>query len=573
MKLISLIQSALQSFRAEFNSQQIFINSLPIVQILSSKNLFLLKKFATFNHLTGGTMLKKTHIMSLCLFLVLSLTFHMNAQWVEQTSGTTVALYSISAVDNNVCWIGGATGIVLRTTNGGTNWTNVGGAGVGSADVYTIFAIDANNALCSTSPAATFVYRTTDGGTSWTQVFTQTGGFLNSIWMTSATDGFMYGDPVGARWTLFRTTTGGVTWDSTGLFLPQAGAEAGWNNAMYVNGSNIYFGTNNTRIYYSSNNGSSWTPQITTGQVNSYSMWFNSTNVGLAGGTQLVATTNAGTNWAALTSTGTGNISGIIGYQNQWYFTRQATSIYSSTNNGVNWTTAFTAPAGSYYHIAKARNGDVAWACRSNGGITKGTNVGLPVELTSFTAQLNSGRVTLNWSTASELNNLGFEVQRKTVTGEIISDWAVVAFREGRGTTSETQNYEFVDDVRELSADVIAYRLKQIDYDGTFEYSSEVQVENSVPLAYGLDKNYPNPFNPNTVIKYQLAADNFVSLKVFNALGQEVSTLVNEVMSAGSHEVNFSAENLTSGVYYYVLRVSLLNGSEKVFTNKMMLLK
>lgn len=201
------------------------------------------------------------------------------------------------------------------------------------------------------------------------------------------------------------------------------------------------------------------------------------------------------------------------------------------------------------------------------------TDLLIPVELTSFTAQASLGLVTLNWSTASELNNQGFEIQRKTINGDISSDWTMVAFKEGRGTTSETQNYVYVDDISGLSIDGAAYRLKQIDYNGNFEYSPEVLVENLVPLAYGLDQNYPNPFNPSTVIKYQLPADNFVNLKVFNTLGQEVATLVNEAKTAGTHEVNFNANNLTSGVYYYILRVSQSNGSEKVFTNKMMLMK
>ncbi len=201
------------------------------------------------------------------------------------------------------------------------------------------------------------------------------------------------------------------------------------------------------------------------------------------------------------------------------------------------------------------------------------TDMLVPVELTSFTANASMGEVTLNWSTASEVNNLGFEVQRKTVTGETTSELTMVGFKEGYGTTSETQNYTYSDDVRNINADAVVYRLKQIDFNGNYEYSPEVLVENLVPMVYGLEQNYPNPFNPSTVIKYNLPTENYVSLKVYNTLGQEVATLVNEVMNAGSHEVTFSAENLTSGVYYYTLRVSQNNGSEKVFTNKMMLMK
>jgi photosystem II stability/assembly factor-like uncharacterized protein len=275
-------------------------------------------------------------------FFFLLLTISLNAQWVEQSSGVTGALYSVSAIDENVAWIGAASGVVLRTTNGGTNWTNVGGGVIGTAAVYNVWGIDANNALCTTSPAATFVYKTTDGGTSWTQVFTQTGGFIDAIMMTSATDGFMYGDPVGGRWSLWRTTNAGTTWDSTGLFIPQAGTEAGWNNAMYIMGNRIWFGTNNTKVYYSTNSGALWTAQTTTGQLNSYAVCFDG-SFGLAGGTQLVSSTNYGSSWNAMTSLGTANISGIIGAGNYWFFVRQSTALYGSTNSGTNWTQVYTA--------------------------------------------------------------------------------------------------------------------------------------------------------------------------------------------------------------------------------------
>jgi hypothetical protein len=180
----------------------------------------------------------------------------------------------------------------------------------------------------------------------------------------------MYGDPVGARWSLWRTTNGGVNWDSTGLYVAQVSGEAGWNNAMYVSGNNIWFGTNSVRLYYSSNNGANWTAQ-TTPAVNQYGVWFNNATTGMAGGANLFMTTNGGTAWTNLTSLGTGNVAGITGSGNAWFFVRQTTAIYKSTNNGVNWVSDYTAPAGNHTHIAKARNGNRLWAVRTNGGISK----------------------------------------------------------------------------------------------------------------------------------------------------------------------------------------------------------
>jgi hypothetical protein len=188
--------------------------------------------------------------------------------------------------------------------------------------------------------------------------------------------------------------------------------------------------------------------------------------------------------------------------------------------------------------------------------------VPIPVELTSFTAASIGNSVTLNWSTATEINNSGFEIERKSAS----SNWVSVGFVPGNGTTTEAKQYAFVDN--NLSAGNYSYRLKQIDFDGTFEYSNSVEVEVSTPSVYELAQNYPNPFNPSTAIKFNLPEAGNVKLVVYNLLGQEVNTLVNEFKSAGSYTINFDATNLTSGVYLYKIEA---NGF--VQTRKMMLIR
>jgi len=194
----------------------------------------------------------------------------------------------------------------------------------------------------------------------------------------------------------------------------------------------------------------------------------------------------------------------------------------------------------------------------------------VPVELTSFAATQVGNKVTLNWKTSTEVNNHGFEIERRIINNNQTTEWSVIGFRQGAGTTSEAREYSFSDDISALNATSVAYRLKQIDYDGTFEYSNEVMAESVLPTEFGLSQNYPNPFNPSTTIKYQLPVDKFVSLKVYNSLGEEVTTLVNGLVKAGKHQVDFSANNLASGVYFAVLRVG---ESEFVQTMKMMLMK
>ena len=187
----------------------------------------------------------------------------------------------------------------------------------------------------------------------------------------------------------------------------------------------------------------------------------------------------------------------------------------------------------------------------------------IPVELTSFTGNVNNlGQVVLNWETATELNNLMFEVERRTET----SEFRTVGFVEGNGTTTEPKSYSYTD----ITADqgINYYRLKQIDYNGTYEYSDIVEVEVTGPLTFNLEQNYPNPFNPSTNIKYSVPESGNIKLSVYNLVGEEVAVLVNGFSQSGFYEVSFDASNLPSGVYLYKLQ-----SANSVQTKKMMLLK
>ncbi len=420
----------------------------------------------------------KKLICTLVILVFVSFVSSVSAQWSEQTSGVATTLYSVSAVDNNVVWICGAGGKVLRTINGGTNW-NLTTSPNAALDLYNIWGIDANNAFVTGSNTTAYVYKTINGGANWTLVFSQVGGFMNVILKVDVVveTYALIGDPVGGRWSLFVTQDIGSTWDSSGLYIPQAGSETGYNNSGFAKifgmNDNVYFGTNNTRIYKGV--GSNWTAQPTPGQTNSLAIVFPEEMIGFAGGsTGLLYTTDGGTLWSNLPGIpGSGSINGLA-YGNivgELFFSR-GSSIYHTTSGGINWTTA-TTQTGTYYHLQKARTGYNLWAIRNNGGISKYTS------------------------------SVGIH-----------------------------------------------------------------PISTKIPDKYSLSQNYPNPFNPTTNIRFDLPKSGSVKLVVFDALGREVATLVNEKLAPGTYEVDWDGSSYASGVYFYKLVTGNFSNVKKMLLVK-----
>ncbi len=189
----------------------------------------------------------------------------------------------------------------------------------------------------------------------------------------------------------------------------------------------------------------------------------------------------------------------------------------------------------------------------------------VPVELLTFTASIQNSDVHLIWSTATELNNKGFEVERSI--GDY-NNFTPIGFVDGRSSSTEIVHYTFTDKPAVNSYSKLFYRLKQIDFDGSFSYSNIISVNFDVPGEFALNQNYPNPFNPSTTISYQLKTDVFVSLKVYDFIGREISTLINEIKPAGKHEVIFDSKDLPSGTYFYILKAGNYISSKKMLLIK-----
>lgn len=192
----------------------------------------------------------------------------------------------------------------------------------------------------------------------------------------------------------------------------------------------------------------------------------------------------------------------------------------------------------------------------------------VPVELTSFTAEYVGNTTHLNWTTATELNNLGFDIQR-SLAG---NDFVTIGFVEGKGTTTEVHNYSYIDRTTQPNTNY-AYRLRQVDFNGNYHHLKVVNVGESNPINFELAQNYPNPFNPTTKISIGLPVKSDISLDVYNIVGEKVMTLYNGQLEAGNYDYTVDASNLTSGIYIYVLNSAGEDGNHSVLSKKMTLLK
>ena len=414
---------------------------------------------------------------------------------MELNSGVTTQLNSSSncriGFSSWYGWACGVNGVVIKGSTGSGAWINVSGNGIPSnVTLYNICGLNSTIAFVAGSlNSNTWVWKTDNGGANWIQVFSQPNGFINAIWMKNFMQGIMVGNPVNGRWSVWKTSNGGINWDSTGLYLPQSGSELGWSNSLCmslfpyssVDTNMVWFGTNNSRIYYSSNYGLNWTAQSTAPEQNSLCIAFGNIYPGYGlfsgGSSHLLKTTNYGSNWTIDSVGGNGSIVGVTNCAFGFLLARE-NKIYLRYSS--NWFVTFTAPSGNYTYFDN-RGWGANWidhyAVRSNGGITM--------------------------------------------------------FSQGEGIK---------------------------------------KISNSIPESFSLSQNYPNPFNPKTIINFQLSMFSKVKLVIYDLLGREINTLVNEQLKPGTYEVEWSAvggaSEYPSGVYFYTLYTEKFTQ-----TKKMVLLK
>jgi hypothetical protein len=490
----------------------------------------------------------------------------------------------------------------MSRTNGGLqSWQEVSGGDGTFAEI----APNGTDVYQSTSNGNLFKYAKSDVTSPVSNTDVTPGGKRNPLFVNpfvidpAVSDNLYYasGNTTGTTSTGIWRTTNATAGTPAWSYFTNSDVSGDQVSAVTVSRTNsanvLYYGTANGKAYRIDNastaNVATTTPTNITGggfpaggYVSSIAVdTTNSANVLLIFSNYNVArvwySTNSGGTWTDIS----GNLTGANSPSVRWgkiftinnvrhLFLATSTGVYYTTNiNGgtTTWTQEGVNSIGNVVcTMLDYRSSDNTLVVATHGrGVFQTTIASaLPVELVSFIGLYRKDGIILSWATASEINNYGWEIERSTPA----SSWKTIGFINGKGTSNAPNDYTYTDRAYQ-QGEKYSYRLKQIDNDGSYEYSNTVEVTaNNIPGSFSLEQNFPNPFNPATTIKYSLPQGGKVSLKAYDIQGKEVADLVNGFKAAGSYEVKFDASHLSSGIYFY----TLVNGNN-IQTRKMTLLK
>lgn len=439
--------------------------------------------------------------------------------WKPKNNGITASNGTSIDIDSKGNIYLSTFGGVFKSTNGGDNWFRIAQE-LTNLEFHHVKLIPNDYVFVSNFDG---IFRSTDYGLTWDSTdYTYWGGYEIGI----NKNGIMFVSNFSASWfSIFRSTNLGENWifssrlpGSTLLFSKNGDVFAGvGNNPLF-----------DSDIYKSIDNGLTWNRTnafITSNQISYQDLELDMNN-----------------DFYVIVS---GDYNGV----------------YFSADTGKSWMYYGLSDLVGSLHCLAISNGYVYVGTLSD-GLFRAPVRTIPVELVTFNTETEKNSVKLIWITATETNNYGFEVERK----ESNRKWIKIGFVQGRGTSSEKNMYNYKDE--NLKPGEYFYRLKQIDYDGSFKYSSEVKVTIENQYNFNLEQNFPNPFNPGTTIKFTTPQRAFVNLIIYNSLGEKLKTLINSYLPEGNHSVEFkladSTLSLCSGVYFYRLEIDGYSETKKM---------
>lgn len=517
--------------------------------------------------------MKKLFTFFLLLVLFSVSAYSQEYWWVLKQSGSSLGGPADYNTLNTDLIYYGSNSIVYKSTDRGETFS-ITGTNVPSASQIKCIILDDNNPgtflVAVESSPNDKIYKTTNDGATWTLTLDE--GAMSYFGIPMEQDAANPNVIFTMVNTNFKKSTDfGDTWTTISSNFGPASAPC--DIAVFPGTQTILIGDNGTGIFRSTDYGVTWTQTyFTGGEIPTVSV--DPTHPGVAwatkwgGGGGLLKSTDYGASWTP--QAGFTGISMWGVHVEQTDGNVVMAGCYScgtgwrTRNGGLTWTTIST-PSNNYQNMVV--DSLTQFTIQGNGIYKLESNYFIPVELTSFTADIINNQVILNWNTATELNNYGFEIERSLDN----NNFEKIGFVPGFGTTTEQKSYTFR--VTEVPAATQYYRLKQIDYDGTFTHSNSVEVDGIYPTEFALLQNHPNPFNPSTSINFTLPVESNINLRLYNMLGQEVENLFSGDLQAGTHQVDFIANSLASGAYVYVLEANGINGKSFRESKKMMLMK
>lgn len=478
--------------------------------------------------------------------------------WKEISSGTTTwHFYAIDFTDSDTGWIVGPNKTIIKSVDGGENWTPQ----ASSAPQNLLDICMVNNMTGWTVGEWGVVLKTTDGGSNWFEQSSGTNYFLHSCFFLDDQVGWLCGGPVsGDTSIILQTTDGGDQWSRQSCT-----ANTSLRAICFIDPQNGWAVGENGNIVHTIDGGTTWTLVPIGRSDDFYSVFFLTTDIGWIGGSSILYTTDGGSTWdeqeAFLPNDQVRAIK-FIDLTIGWAVIQGSSgAMFKTMDGGKNWFNMEIGTENNLFDIDIV-NEQIGWVVGTYSTILKTDAIFVPVELASFSAVWIDDRVELTWATASETNNYGFDIQRKFSEKE---SWKKIGFVKGHGTTSQMNYYSFTDNPE--GGGKYSFRLKQVDIDGKFKYSSIREV--NVPTKFALYQNHPNPFNPETSIGFELPVNTHVTLEIYNMLGQKIATLINEHRPAGFQQIVWDGKDnagrvVGSGVYFYHIKSDRFEATKKL---------
>lgn len=492
----------------------------------------------------------------LLTILVLTPQIIFSQSWVRKIDGFSMWSIGQDYAGNIYAGTTGSNRGIFKSTDGGETWINMFSTGVSN---YLEIACDSLNNVYVANISNGVIY-STDGGQNFTTIPSSTFGGSNVNTVVCGKNGHIFvGVTNGGVW---RSTDFGATFTHTNLqtntivsiAVDKFDAERIYAGSSSASANGFFISTDGGLTFgVSTNPLNVW--QIL--QTNSNDLYIATTSSPYP----FDKSTDGGLTWTTMGNQPGAMRGATLDLESDIYISGNG-GVFKSTNGGSTFTNQNITFSSN--KILTYNNKIMVCATgTANGGVwifTDSTIV--PVELTNFSISVNNSDVKLNWTTATELNNSGFEIQRASAD----LGFETIGFVPGFGSTTESHKYSFIDG--NVESGKYSYRVKQIDFDGSYKYSDIVEVEVDQPIQFKLEQNFPNPFNPSTIINYSVNVAGFVKIKVFDVLGSEVADLVNETKDAGYHLVSFNAANLPSGVYIYTLEANNFTTGKKMILMK-----